>query len=150
MEGLQAIDNMIARLKAFQKLAPVLTMDIMMENEHIIIDMNMEEQLYMLGINSENIPIMRYEPYSPATIFIKNEKRQPTDRVTLRDTGDFHSGGYLERVDEFTVEIKSSDIKSDELQDRYGKEILGLTDDNMDEIKEHYIKPALIKKLHDL
>lgn len=59
--------------------------------------MNAEEQLFEQGINRLGVDIMDYAPYSPLTIAIKEEKGQPTNRVTLRDTGDFEASFFGSR-----------------------------------------------------
>lgn len=56
--------------------------------------MNAEEQLYEQGINRLGVDIMDYAPYSPVTIEIKKALGQPTNRVTLRDEGDFESSFF--------------------------------------------------------
>lgn len=150
MTGLDAIDNKLNNLKAFQKDADKFAIDALIENKHVVLDMNFEEQLYLEGVNSNNVPIMDFKPYSPATIFIKGEKGQPADRVTLKDGGDFHSDGDIKRNSDTEAEIISTDPKSESLQDKYGKEILGLKPDNMAELREFYIKPYLIEKLNEV
>ena len=147
LKGLAAIENKINNLRKFQENAPSLSIDALMESKHIVLDMNFSDQLDTEGVNSRNVPIMDYKPYSPATIWYKKGKRQPTDRVTLNEHGDFHSGGDRERVDMLTAEIISTDSKSEALQDKYGKEILGLKPDNMNEVREYYVKPYLINEL---
>lgn len=147
MQGLEAIEAKISRLKDFEANAEKYAVDALMENEHIVVDMNFSDQLDTEGVNSNNVPIMDFKPYSPATVWYKQSKGQPSDRVTLNDEGDFHGGGALERIDDVTAEIISTDPKSQALQDKYGKEILGLKPDNETELKQHYIKPYLINKL---
>lgn len=150
VKGIDAIQDKLEKLKEFQQNAPKYAIDAVMEEKAIVLDMNFEEQLYLEGVNRNNVPIMDYQPYSPATEFIKQQKRQPYDRVTLRDGGDFHSDGDIERIDDVTAEIISIDQKSEWLQDKYGKEILGLKPDNMTELKENYVKPYLHKKLEEI
>ena len=60
------------------------------QNQQKIVELNVK-QLYEYGINSLGIRIDTYDPYSPYTVRVKKEKGQPYDRVTLRDTGDFHT-----------------------------------------------------------
>jgi hypothetical protein len=69
----------------------------------------------------------------------KRKKGQPTDRVTLKDTGDFYSsfqvlpfkGGFI---------IDADPIKEDtNLFDRYGEDILGLNDENLQLIIKFYL-----------
>mgnify|MGYP004542478011 FL=1 len=110
-----------------------------------IIDANSEEQLYEQGVNSMGVSIMDYAPYSPMTIAIKEELGQPTNRVTLRDEGDFESSFYLE-VNDKQFEIKASDFKTEKLIKKYGRQILGLTDENITELIWAYIYPDLIQK----
>mgnify|MGYP000929199462 FL=1 len=107
--------------------------------------MNAEEQLFEQGINRLGVEIMDYEPYSPFTIEIKEQKGQPTNRVTLRDEGDFESSFYLE-VGDKQFEIKASDFKTEDLIKKYGRQILGLTDENIAALIWQYIFPDLMKK----
>lgn len=107
-----------------------LMQDIIWDNDAYIIDMNAEEQLFERGINRLGVEIMDYAPYSPVTIEIKEAKGQPTNRVTLRDEGDFESSFFLE-VGDKQFEIKASDFKTEDLIKKYGRQILGLTDENI-------------------
>ena len=102
-----------------------------------------EEQLFEQGVNRLGVSIMDYAPYSPVTIAIKEAKGQPTNRVTLRDEGDFQSSFYLE-VGDKQFEIKAADWKTEELIKKYGRQILGLTDENIKILIWHYIFPDLI------
>ena len=72
-----------------------LIQDIIWKNEAYIVDMNAEEQLFEQGINRLGVDISDYAPYSPVTIEIKRLKGQPTNRVTLRDEGDFESSFFF-------------------------------------------------------
>lgn len=110
-----------------------------------IIDANAEEQLFEQGINRLGVDIMDYRPYTPLTIAIKKEKGQPTNRVTLRDEGDFHSSFYLE-VGDTQFEIKAADFKTEDLIKKYGRQILGLTNENIAELIWQYVYPDLLNK----
>ena len=118
---------------------------IIWDNDAYIIDMNAEEQLFEQGVNRLGVHIMDYAPYSPLTIAIKEEKGQPTNRVTLRDEGDFESSFYLE-VGDKQFEIKASDFKTEDLIKKYGRQILGLTDENINKLIWQYIYPDLLKQ----
>jgi signal peptidase I len=74
-------------------------------------------------------------PYKPKTVSIKRKKGQPTDKVTLKDYGDFHSQIRVKKYPT-KFELVSYDEKSEKLQDKYTPEILGLTDDNINKIKK--------------
>lgn len=120
-----------------------LIQNIIWENEAYIVDMNAEEQLFEQGINRLGVEISDYAPYSPVTIEIKEAKGQPTNRVTLRDEGDFESSFFLEAGDK-QFEIKASDFKTEDLIKKYGRQILGLTDENIAILIWQYIYPDLM------
>lgn len=122
-----------------------LIQNIIWDNEAYIVDLNAEEQLYEQGINRLGVEIADYAPYSPVTIAIKEAKGQPTNRVTLRDEGDFASSFFLE-VGDKQFEIKASDFKTEDLIRKYGRQILGLTDENIAILIWQYIYPDLINE----
>ena len=120
-----------------------LMQDIIWNNDAYIVDMNAEEQLFERGVNRLGVEIMDYAPYSPVTIEIKEALGQPTNRVTLRDEGDFESSFFLE-VGDKQFEIKASDFKTEDLIKKYGRQILGLTDENIAILIWQYIYPDLM------
>ena len=119
--------------------------NIIWDNEAYIVDLNAEEQLFEQGINRLGVEISDYAPYSPVTIAIKEEKGQPTNRVTLRDTGDFEASFFLE-VGDKQFEIKASDFKTEDLIKKYGRQILGLTNENIAKLIWQYVYPDLLTK----
>ena len=74
--------------------------------------------------------------YSYATLDFKLRKKQPTDRVTLFDTGSFYNQIFAESYDGKEVIIDSTDDKSGELKEKYGEQIFGLTNENSISLKE--------------
>lgn len=93
-----------------------------------IIELNTKNQLYDKGVNSQG---ERIGSYSARTKQIKTEKGQITDHVTLLDTGAFYES--------FKVFLSGSDLvvsantikDTDDLIEKYGKEILGLNEDSL-------------------
>lgn len=73
--------------------------------------------------------------YSDLTIILKEEKGQPSDRVTLKDTGDFWDSLTVD-VDSDTFTMDATDSKTDRLSKKYGDKILGLSDESK---REEYI-----------
>lgn len=122
---------------------------IVQENEAFIVDMNTEDQLYEKGVNNLGVSIDDFAPYANLTIEIKEVKGQPTDRVTLRDEGDFHSSFFLD-IGDTQFEVKASDPKTGKLIKKYGRQILGLTQENIQELIDYYIKPGLEKDIKSL
>ena len=112
---------------------------IVRDNDNILIDMNAQDQLYAKGVNRLGVRIDEYQPYRPLTIQVKIEKRQPYDRVTLKDTGEFYDSFYVETAED-RFYIKASDEKTNWLIKKYGAEIFGLTNDSLAEFINDYVK----------
>jgi len=121
-----SLQRLISRLRAFDVEKELL--DAVKQNEDIIRDLNTEDQLFSKGIDSRGnqLPL----PYAPMTIAIKQQKGQPTNRITLRDEGDFHKGFFV-RADKFPIEIDSTDGKRSKLVAEWGEDIFGLTESNL-------------------
>jgi len=110
------------------------------EFQRFIIDLNTEEQLFEQGIDSLGASLGDYTDFTKT---VKSIKGQRIDHITLEDTGEFHksfaikvqNGGFL-----ITADGQKEDTN---LLEEYGKEILGLTDENLqiviDAIKEKLI-----------
>lgn len=134
------------RVRAFNERleSGALIRKVIEDNDAEICDMNAQEQLYEQGINRLGVDISDYAPYSPITIEIKKSKGQPTNRVTLRDEGDFHSSFYVVATDT-SFEVKAKDAKAEHLLSKYGSQILGLTRENLMTLVHEYIYPNLLR-----
>lgn len=95
------------------------------------------------GIDSRGKQILPL--YAPYTVQKKIAKGQPYNRVTLRDTGDFYESVYVE-IFKNSFELEATDVKTKSLKLKYGKSILGLTDENIKQVAK-IIKPTLEKLL---
>ena len=144
MQGLAAILDKKKRVEDFLQgiQSGEYIMRVLTDNEEAICKLNSETQLYERGIDATGVKIADYAPYKPFTIEVKRAKGQPTDRVTLRDTGAFHKSFYLV-VDTDKVTFYASDKKTAKLINKYGGEIFGLTPPNLDTLITDYIFPAL-------
>lgn len=148
---MNVIDQLLTRVQTFNNglTDGTYISAIIKEYEPEICDMNSEVQLFEQGKNRVGVDIMDYMPYTPKTIEIKEIKGQPTNRVTLRDEGDFHSSFRLIiESDKFTV--TADDWKTDWLVKKYGRQILGLTDENAEELTHEYIYPDLLAKAREV
>lgn len=123
--------------------------EIVRDNDNILIDMNAQDQLFAKGVNGLGVRIDEYRPYSPFTIKVKIEKRQPYDRVTLKDTGEFYDSFYVETAED-RFYIKASDEKTDWLIKKYGAEIFGLTNESLAEFINDYVKDEAAKKVKEI
>lgn len=137
-----SIRNLVYRLRKFKDIIDQELKDEIMRNEEVIVKMIAEEQLYEYGIEGRGIEIASYRPYALRTIKKKQRKGQPYNRVTLRDTGEFHRS--LKVVfDDNGFYVTSTDDKAQYLLEKYGKTIFRLTDENLKILLNEYIRPSL-------
>lgn len=128
--------------KRYERVNVPLSVAVAIENTATDATRVQKEQLFS-GIKSDGSPIL--PPYTPRTIAIKQRKGQPTNRVTLRDTGDYYAGILIDvRQDIFVIE--SADGKAEKLQDKYGAKILGLARDARIEYIRT-LKPEIIRQI---
>lgn len=123
MWNLEVIARNVKKLnedKAFQKV--IRTPAIQVE----AIRLNRDEQLYQKGVDNQGNK-MRSDYarfgnfYANSTIAIKNEKNQPTDRVTLRDSGAMYQTFKTKIVgDELMLDVNSIKEGKD-LVNRFGQ-----------------------------
>jgi hypothetical protein len=140
---IKAIQTQIKGLKAFEDGIIKTMQTTIRDNDVIIHELVSEEQLFEKGINKFEVKISDYQPYTPVTVEFKRIKSQPSNRVTLRDTGAFHESFYVNITSTY-FEVLARDPKTGDLIKKYGSEILGLTDENINEILINYILPDLI------
>lgn len=138
--------NLEYRLRKFKDNLPELLESIVRDKEDVIVSAIADDQLYRRGVNGRDEKIMDYEPYKPKTIQIKKRKGQPTTRVTLRDTGDFHKSMYVV-FDAEGFYITASDEKTPDLVKKYGEEIFRLTDKNFTRILRSHVRKELVRRL---
>mgnify|MGYP003627929194 CR=1 FL=1 len=121
------------------------------EHKKLVISLNTEglptSQLFELGEDSEGLKLDDIGGgYTLFTIYEKLKFDQPVDRVTLKDTGAFYrtfdvrpfKGGFTIEADTFK--------DGDNLEDSWGKDIVGLNDDNLNILIEFY-KERILEKV---
>jgi hypothetical protein len=98
--------------------------------KNMIIEMNTIEQLYNKGIDSTGTLLSDIGGgYSFVTKEYKSERGVPYDRVTLKDTGDFYKSWRV-YITGNLIRIQANTMKDEDLQDRWGDNILGLTEES--------------------
>ena len=110
--------------------------------QQFIIDLNTGDQLFEEGINALGVSLESIGgPYTEATIHGipgvfkgKLDKGQPIDRITLKDTGDFYKTFKIV-LGESSFQIEADGKKDgDNLFTRWGKDVVGLTDENTQKV----------------
>lgn len=143
---LSTLQGVVNRLKAFRDDLPKMVEDVVASKEDDIVSAVADDQLYRKGIDGREVEIMSYAPYAPRTIAKKRRKGQPTNRVTLRDTGRFHRGMKLVFSDDGFY-VTSDDSKTEKLKTKYGDAILMPTHQNLKLILRDPIRKEFIKRL---
>ena len=142
---MKAIDTLITSLKEYKDNINEYMEDITRSIEDEIKDLNVHQQ-YDLGQDRNGNMIT--PGYTTFTISIKRFKGQPTDRVTLQDTGQFHSSFKIRYSDSF--ELYANDWKTESLVEKYGNDIFGLQDDAARELADQVYQPRMIQKLKSI
>jgi len=138
---LKELTDISDALTRYQNRIPILIRDAAHENEAIIIDYVIEDQLFERGVDGNEQTLGEY---SPITVSIKQIKGQPTDRITLRDSEDWGRSTYL-FIGPGMMEVRTTDDKTGEIFFKYGEEVLKVTDDNIQDFVDEYLRPFLIE-----
>lgn len=125
MEALLNLLKNLRKISIFKVLDAVIKKNNLSE---LIIKLNTEKQLYNEGIDSLGFKL---RPYTETTKRIKKAKGQPFDRTTLKDTGDMYKTWEVKMVGN-TITIEADLIKNGfNLEEKYGVNIIGLTDESL-------------------
>lgn len=120
------------------------------ETQEEVIRLNTDEQLFNQGIDSTGESLESIGgSYSPFTIRVKRAEGVPHPRgyawVTLYQSGEFYSSFKVE-VRKDSIIISADTIKEGEdLQDRWGDEIIGLTDESIQTLNEEFVSKLVIQ-----
>ena len=115
--------------------------DVVEENKDSIELLN----VFQLKDGQDNEGLEINPPYTPFTKQIKQMKGQPTDKVTLEDTGAFHAS-IKAKVSGKEITLDATDSKRNKLVKKYGKEIFGLDDESKEAFSQEVLKDKLIEK----
>ena len=140
----EEIRRKIEGIQDFVDNTDKIILGLVQTEEGLVLDLVREEQLYE-GQDAEGQEIR--PKYTPFTVQIKRLKGQPTDRVTLKDTGAFYRSFDIDYGPNY-FEIKATDGKTRKLKRKYGEQILGLDEDSLqllidllkDELKREFEK----------
>lgn len=135
------LDDLLRELRSFDSNAEEIAVHTARLFEAEILDMNTEDQLFSRGEDSKGASLGKY---APLTISIKKGLGQPTNRVTLKDTGDFHRSFFARFVGKY-ITIGATDSKAYKLETKYSKDIFGLSDNNVQELIT-MLKPEMINE----
>ena len=142
--SLDRLDQLATALRQLPQTLAVATEQVVRQNVAFLEDANTAQ--LAAGLDSDGQAIG--PEYAPLTVAIKQLKGQPTDRVTLRDEGDFYSG-IIAQIDAGSFELVGTDPKTPALTEKYGEDILGLTAAHIEEFRADYVRPELELKTRE-
>jgi hypothetical protein len=110
---------------------------------YIIVELIQEEQLYTKGIDEDGKPLKNKDngrtSYSAYTEFLTQGRKKEGEHYTLLDSGDFYKSMII-KVGKNYIEIDADPIKdNDNLFDKFGDGIIGLTDENKTKLGQKII-----------
>lgn len=129
-------------LQKLEKIDVNLSAQIAMELTASVAVKAQKKQLFT-GLRSDDTPIV--PPYTPGTVARKKKKKQPFNRVTLKDKENFYKGVLMDVRGEDYI-MTSADSKTVDLEKKYSKKILGLGSDAKQTWKKQ-LEPAFIKEI---
>lgn len=142
-----SLDAYIAELKQFGNNLKQNVIKISKQQEEDILNI-VRRRLKETGQDA-NLSFIGPPPYSPFTIEDKKRKGDEAGHFTLFDTGSFHDKMFIE-VQGGLIMIDSRDGKTGDLINRYGRAILGLTEQETKFVTEQLIEPKLQNMINDL
>lgn len=122
------LEIMLDKVKSLEPNFDLLMAEAVRGSEEEILSLNTEDQMYKKGVDAKGEKIA--PPYTEGTKAIKRAKGQPTNRVTLRDTGDFHESVFVD-AEEKALRFGADDPKAEKLYKKYGPDVIGLTAENI-------------------
>lgn len=139
------LNDLKSTVEVLQKTINSSIQESIIQNKQIILELQTQEQMYQ-GIDSKGIDIK--PAYANSTIKIKRRKGQPTDRVTLFDTGAFYNSLEIIAGQNDAI-IRTVISYSVFLVDKYA-DILGLDEQNWTVFLENYTIPTIKKNFDDI
>ena len=143
--SLDRLDSLARALKSLPGLLTRTVGEVAQANNYVLEDANAAQ--LEAGLDADGRQLT--PEYAELTIELKQQKGQPTDRVTLRDSGAFYAG-IVAQVRSDAIALEGTDPKTRELQEKYGDDIIGLSEAAVAEFREDYVRPELEAKTREV
>lgn len=131
-------DKTIEAVKSAQSSTDELIIDQVRQEEAFAIQLQADQMFDgRRGDGQQILP-----RYTQATVRIKRRRGQPTDRVTLRDTGDFHDSIVIDYGSD-SFQYDATDEKRARLTRKYGNGIFGLDDQSLSDLIGRVREPII-------
>ena len=134
------INDYISKLSNISENIDNIIRDIVEKHEGKLLG-TVKLRLYQKSLDANLRPLGEY---SPITKKRKKEKGQISNRVTLRDTGEFYDSMFIV-YESGEIIVDSSDDKASELEHLWGEAILGLSEPETVNFVDTILEPELEK-----
>jgi len=141
------LDSVKSTVTKIEEVINPTIQDVLNRAANLIKDLQTQDQMFDKGQKSTGLSIT--PSYAQSTISIKQKKGQPTDRVTLKDTGDYYESIIVDAQATQLI-IRSNITYAVFLANRYGSDVLGLTVENLTNIVNQLIVPQLDKNINNI
>ena len=139
------IDEYIAKLNDLSDSIDVRLKDIVLKNKGILLS-TIKLRLFQKSLDG-NYNFLG--TYAPMTKKRKKNKGQISNRVTLRDTGDWYNSMFIDFKNS-TILVDATDNKTDTLKDIYGEAILEFADDEIEFFVDTAVDPEIQRLINNL
>ena len=143
--SLARLDFLTKALRQLPQQLTATTEQVVSQNKAFLEDANTAQLAE--GLDSDGRAIV--PEYAPLTVAIKQLQGLPSNRVTLRDTGDFYTS-IIAQVDATEFEMVATDPQTPALVEKYGDEVLGISEEHLEEFRTDYVRPELELKTREL
>jgi len=144
--NLSVMKGVKKKLKQIENVLFPTLKEVFTKYNSIIKDANTQKQLFDLGQDANTTSL---GDYAESTKRIKIRKRQPIDRVTLKDTGAFYENITVKASDTEVI-IEASISYAKWLTKKYGKDILGVQNMFLKDFVLKYVFPELETEIHKI
>jgi len=148
------LDSLREKVQEIEDIVYPSLRDAINANADVLKQIQTEKQLYDRGQDSKGISIK--PSYAAKTISIKIKKGQPTDRVTLKDTGDYYESISITGTDTAMEIIATVDYASylslryGTLSNTEGTDLLGIQDMEFIDFYNQYVEPVLQENINNI
>lgn len=142
--SLDRLDQIAAALRQLPQTLAVATEQVVRQNVAFLEDANTAQLAEGLDSKGQDIG----PEYAPLTRSIKAAQGFNPDVVSLRDEGDFYTG-IIAQIDTGSFELVGTDKKTPALVEKYGEDILGLAEADLNEFRDDYVRPELALKTRE-
>jgi len=140
-----SIDEYIVKLDNLANSMDIRLRDIVLRNKGALLS-TLKLRLFQKSLDG-NYNFLG--TYAPMTKRRKKKKGQISNRVTLRDTGDWYNSMFVDFKSN-TILIDATDVKNDVLKDIYGDAILDLAEQEVEFFVDTKLDPELQRMIDDL